>query len=190
MNAFSAKRTRKPDEMDKRPKAPDHLEPLPRRLYEIRAGIGAASGRFSDSQARRKIRRFSTRPSSRSLRRPVTFELSVLLTAAGQSRIRTGFPSRRPVAGTPPASDAQHIVQLGGCQSKCCRQVAARIKAHEINSPHPNDELDPRATVLLTSVRSETARRGAVSQWSRSKNCGRPVRDCFSRAARKWPHLS
>jgi hypothetical protein len=37
----------------------------------------------------------STNPSSRLLRKPVVFGCSFLFTAAGQSRIHTGFPFRR-----------------------------------------------------------------------------------------------
>ena len=116
------------------------------------------------------MRRFSTRPSSRSVGQPVMFGLSVLLTAAGQSRICTGFPSRRSSEEAPPASDAQHIVWFRTCQSKCCWHVAAPTTAREIDSPHPNVELDPFASNLLTSVASEIACRGAVSQWWRCAN--------------------
>ena len=44
---------------------------------------------------------------------------SILLTAAGQSRIRTGFPLGVPL-GTPPAIDAQDKGLFMVCQSKCC----------------------------------------------------------------------
>lgn len=61
----------------------------------------------------------STNPSSRFLSKPVVFGCSFLLTAAGQLRIRTGFPLGVPL-GTPPASDAQDTVLSVGCQPKCC----------------------------------------------------------------------
>jgi len=62
----------------------------------------------------------SSDSSSRLLRKPVMSERSFLLTAAGQFRIRTGFPFWRFPSETLPASDAQHTVSLGACQSKCC----------------------------------------------------------------------
>jgi hypothetical protein len=61
----------------------------------------------------------STGPSSRFQRKPVLLGRSILLTAAGQSRIRTGFPLGVPL-GTPPAIDAQDKGLFMVCQSKCC----------------------------------------------------------------------
>src|SRR5947207_1779547 len=57
----------------------------------------------------------STGPSSRFQRKPVVFGFSILLTAAGQSRIHTGFPLGVPV-GTPPANGAQHKGLFTACQ--------------------------------------------------------------------------
>src|SRR6266404_9374682 len=57
------------------------------------AGFGVVTGRSSDLQAWPvKMTGVSTDPSSRFQRKPVVFGCSILLTAAGQSRIRTGFP--------------------------------------------------------------------------------------------------
>ena len=61
---------------------------------------GRLCGRSSDSQAWPvNMTSVSTNPSSRFRRKPVVIGCSILLTAAGQSRIRTGFP-----LGAPPGS--------------------------------------------------------------------------------------
>src|SRR5207245_1460551 len=62
-------------------------------LHDFEAGFGAVTGTSSDLQACPiKMIGVSTGPSSRFQRKPVLFGRSILLTAAGQSRIRTGFP--------------------------------------------------------------------------------------------------
>jgi hypothetical protein len=59
------------------------------------AGFGVVTGRSSDLQAWPiNVIGISTGPSSRFQRKPVAFGCSILLTAAGQFRIRTGFPLR------------------------------------------------------------------------------------------------
>ncbi len=72
---------------------PDHRQPPLGGSLDIHAGFGVATGRSSDLQALPiKMTDVSTDPSSRLQRKPVVTGCSILLTAAGQSRNRTGFP--------------------------------------------------------------------------------------------------
>jgi hypothetical protein len=101
-------------------KTPVHRQPPLGGSHDFHAGFGVATGRSSDLQAWPiKMTGASTGPSSRFQRKPVLLGRSILLTAAGQSRIRTGFPLGVPL-GTPPAIDAQDKGLFMVCQSKCC----------------------------------------------------------------------
>src|SRR5271165_5062399 len=85
------------DEMEKRQKTPVHRQPPLGGSHDFHAGFGVVTGRSSDLQALPiKMIGVSTGPSSRFQRKPVVFGCSILLTAAGQSRIRTGFPLNVP----------------------------------------------------------------------------------------------
>ena len=79
--------------MEKRQNTPDHRQPPLGGLHDFHAGFGVVTGRSSDLQAWPiNMTGISTGPSSRFQRKPVVFGCSILLTAAGQFRIRTGFP--------------------------------------------------------------------------------------------------
>jgi hypothetical protein len=79
--------------MGQRSKTPVHRPPPLGGLLDFHAGFGVVTGRSSDLQACPvKMTGVSTGPSSRFQRKPVVFGCSILLTAAGQFRIRTGFP--------------------------------------------------------------------------------------------------
>src|SRR5229473_5672605 len=97
MNAFSAQDTRGGDEMERSRETPDHRQPPLGGSLDIHAGFGVVTGRSSDLQALPiKMTGVSTDPSSRFQRKPVVSGCSILLTAAGQFRIRTGFPLNVP----------------------------------------------------------------------------------------------
>lgn len=75
------------------PKTPVHRQPPLGGSHDFHAEFGVATGRSSDLQAWPiQVIGVSTGPSSRFQRKPVVFGCSILLTAAGQSRIPTGFP--------------------------------------------------------------------------------------------------
>ena len=79
--------------MEKQQKTPVHRQPPLGGLHDFHAGFGVVTGRSSDLQACSiDVIGVSTGPSSRFQRKPVVLGCSILLTAAGQSRIRTGFP--------------------------------------------------------------------------------------------------
>jgi hypothetical protein len=79
--------------MAKRQKTPVHRQPPLGGSHAFHAGFGVVTGRSSDLQAWPvEVIGVSTDPSSRFQRKPVVFGCSILLTAAGQFRIRTGFP--------------------------------------------------------------------------------------------------
>jgi hypothetical protein len=106
--------------MGKRQAMPVHRQPPLGGAHDFHAGYGVVTGRSSDSQAWPiKLTGISTGPSSRFQRKPVVFGCSILLTAAGQSRIRTGFPLDAP-PGASPANEPQDRGLLIPCQSKCC----------------------------------------------------------------------
>jgi hypothetical protein len=78
--------------MEKR-KTPVHRQPPLGGSHDFHAGFGVVTGRSSGLQACPiNMTGISTDPSSRFQRKPVVFGCSILLTAAGQFRIRTGFP--------------------------------------------------------------------------------------------------
>jgi hypothetical protein len=56
---------------------------------------------------------------NKGVRKPVVFGRSILLTAAGQFRIRTGFPLTFPW-GTSPANEPQDGGLVFPCQTKYC----------------------------------------------------------------------
>ena len=90
---FPPKIQGKRDEMGNREKMPVHHQPPLGGSHDFHAGFGVVTGRSSDLQTWPiKMTGVSTGPSSRFQRKPVVFGFSILLTAAGQSRIRTGFP--------------------------------------------------------------------------------------------------
>src|SRR5260370_15065438 len=110
----------KGDEMGKRQKTPVHRQPPLGGLLDFHAGFGVVTGRSSDLQAWPvKMTGVSTDPSSRFQRKPVVFGCSILLTAAGQSRIFTRFPLTFPL-GTSPANEPQDRGLPVPCQPKCC----------------------------------------------------------------------
>jgi hypothetical protein len=83
--------------MEIRPKTAVHRQPPLGGSHNFHAGFGVVTGRSSDLQAWPvKLTGVSTDPSSRFQRKPVVFGCSILLTAAGQFRIRTGFPLGAP----------------------------------------------------------------------------------------------
>src|SRR5258707_6379747 len=83
----------KGDELGKRRKTPVHRQPPLGGLHAFHAGFGVVTGRSSDLQAWPiNVIGISTGPSSRFQRKPVAFGCSIPLTAAGQFRIRAGFP--------------------------------------------------------------------------------------------------
>jgi len=85
--------------------------------HNFHAGLDVAAGRSSDLQAWPiKVTGFSTGPSSRFQRKPVLIGCSILLTAAGQSRFRTGFSLDAPL-GASPANEPQDRGSLIRCQS-------------------------------------------------------------------------
>ncbi len=87
----------KGDELGKRQKTPVHRQPPLGGSHNFHAGFGVVTGRSSDLQAWPvKMTGVSTDPSSRFQRKPVVSGCSILLTAAGQFRIRTGFPLNVP----------------------------------------------------------------------------------------------
>ena len=77
-----------------------HRQPPLGGSHDFHAGFSVVTGRSSDLQAWPiKMTGVSTDPSSRFQRKPVVTGRSILLTAAGQSRICTGFP-----LGAPPGN--------------------------------------------------------------------------------------
>ena len=102
---------------------------------------------------RSKMTGVSTDPSSRFQRKPVVIGCSILLTAAGQSRIRTGFPLGAPRGETPPAIDAQHKGLFSACQSECCGLVKyVRIYVH---SPRPLVRIPGAVTMCCAEIKSK-----------------------------------
>jgi hypothetical protein len=79
--------------MEIRPKTAVHRQPPPRRLAQFSRRVCRGYWQvFGLAGMADRSDRFSTSPSSRFQRKPVLIGRSILLTAAGQSRIRTGFP--------------------------------------------------------------------------------------------------
>ena len=157
--------------MEKCQKTPLHRQPPLGGSHDFHAGSGVVTGRSSDLQAWPiKMNGVSTGPSSRFQRKPVLFGRSILLTAAGQSRIRTGFPLGAPL-GAPPANEAQDRGLLIPCQPKMSRfdpqykdqAVVSKLKcplfiAHEVSGlgwvsgPKPNVWCLRRLTAFLNFV--------------------------------------
>ena len=109
--------------MGKRQKTPVHRQPPLGGSHNFHAGFGVVTGRSSDLQAWPiNVTGVSTGPSSRFQRKPVVFGFSILLTAAGQSRIRTGFPLTFPWE-----RHQQTNHKIEGCLSAVNQNVAVLV---------------------------------------------------------------
>jgi hypothetical protein len=129
---------------------------------------------------RSKMTGVSTDPSSRFQRKPVVIGCSILLTAAGQSRIRTGFPLGAPRGETPPAIDAQHKGLFSACQSECCGLVKyVRIYVH---SPRPLVRIPGAVTMCCAEIKSKA--NTDSSQVAKSQ-----FRTTFGSSAKVWVNL-
>ncbi len=112
--------------MGKNQKTPVHRQPPLGGSHDLHAGYGVVTGRSSDLQAGPiGMIGVSTGPSSRFQRKPVVFGCSILLTAAGQSRIPTGFPLTFPWERH---QQAKHKIEC--CLGTVNLNVGARLPHH------------------------------------------------------------